>query len=439
MGLFSRKKQPQDAAPAPVAVPEPVESGPSSRTLDEERTFLLSKVPPLRPFGMPVLDAGGLTLCEDVVSDLDLPPVAIAHVEGYGVKASNLVGASEKHAIDLQLIATVAPGDHTPPPLPGGGTIFLEEGAPVPEGVDAIVPEPDAEVRGRHVFFTREAVRGAHLHDRGAELRDGEQLLAAGQVLNPRSIALLAEVGLDKVLVRPRPRIVVLGVDATLVSPGLPLTSGTQRYDSTTGLLATAARSDGATVYPVGMIPATAAAVRQTIVDQGIRADLILIVGGSEEENELVTGVLRELGHVDVADVAVNDGKRVCFGQTGDDGVPVLLLPGGAVSASVAYHALVRPLIGRLNDSDPNRVPRRWASLEGGVESASETVRYVPAVLEGDRVRPVSSAGHELAFDLHRANVLLVLPRGRVRPGWDVECLVLNDTAAVGPSGDRAR
>ena len=71
------------------------------------------------------------------------------------------------------------------------------------------------------------------------------------------------------------------------------------------------------------------------------------------------------------------------------------------------------------------------------VESVSETVRYVPAVLEGDRVCPVSSAGHELAFDLHRANVLLVLPRGRVRPGWDVECLVLNDTASLGPAAFR--
>ncbi|WP_040158489.1 molybdopterin molybdotransferase MoeA [Nigerium massiliense] len=432
MALFGRRKKQTPEAVAP-AEPEPIDPGPVHRTLEEQRDVLLAAVEPLRPFGLSILDAAGLTICEDIVSDLNLPLVTTARVEGYGVRSANLVGASPRHAIDLKLLATASPGDPVPDPLPAGGTIFLEEGAPVPAGVDAIVPDEAVELKGRTAYFTAEAPQGEHLHERGSELREGETLLKSGDVLNPRTIALLAEAGLDKVLVRPRPRLVVLGVDGTLVQPGLPLTSAGQRYDSATALLATAGRADGATVFPVGVVQPDAAAVRQAIVDQGIRADLILVVGGSAEETQIVADVLGELGTLDKADVAMNGGTPYFFGRAGADGVPVLVLPGGVVSAFIGYHAFVRPLIAKLTDISYGDVPRRWATLSGDVHSVGEGTRYVPAVLEGRRVTPVASAGHELAFDLARANVLLTLPHGRARDGWDVECLVLNDTDSAGP------
>ena len=430
MAFFGRSKKREDVDAVTVPTPEVADPGPRHRTVDQQRDFLLGSVRALSPFGVQVLDVDGLTLCEDIVSDLDLPPVTTALEEGYGVRAANIVGASSGHPIDLRLVAAVKPGDPTPRPLPGGATVFLEEGAPVPDGVDAIVEEAAGRLRGRHVLFTAEARVGGQLQPRGSELRDGSPLLPAGEVLNPRSSALLAEVGLDKVLVRPRPRLVVMCVDGSLVAPGRPLTAPNQRYDSTTALLTAAARRDGATVYPVGVVEPTASGMRQAIVDQAIRADLILVVGGSADEAELVTGVLRDLGSVDVADVPVNGGTRYGLGRVGEEGVPVVLLPGGAVGAFVGYHAFVRAMIGRLNDREPDAAPRRWATLAADIDSVSETVRYVPAVLAGGAVRPVSSAGGGSAHDLYRANALLILPRGRVRNGWDVECLVLDAVAS---------
>lgn len=93
MALFGRKNHSDDQ---PVETP-PVEvvATPTSvpqRTVQEQREFLLSRVQPLRPFGMSILDAVGLTLCEDIVSDLNLPLVTTAQISGFGLRASDIVG-----------------------------------------------------------------------------------------------------------------------------------------------------------------------------------------------------------------------------------------------------------------------------------------------------------------------------------------------------------
>lgn len=432
MVLFGRKKdEPTLGTPVASEPDVPTVVPVSRRSLDEQRAFLLERVAPLRPFGMQIFDVPGLTLCEDIVSDLDLPLVTTAKVAGWGVRGSDLVGATAAQPASLYVVDSISEGQAPGAPLVAGAAVEVAAGAIVPEGVDAVVPAEAGQTSGSHVLMTEEVRLYQNLRRAGSELADGTPLLRAGEVLTPRSVAVLAEVGLDKVLVRPRPRIVVLTVGESLVPPGEPLTKPQQRYDAVTALLTAAARADGATVYPLGIVAARPEVIRQTIADQQIRADLIVVVGGGDQVRDAVRG----LGEVDEAEVAINRGTRYGFAQVGSDRVPLLLVPGGGVSAYVGYHAFVRPVINRLSDLDPLAAARVEGVVPDELSATEGITEYVLAVRDADgTVRPVGGSDSELAFDLARANVLMIIPDtwGGVAPGSHVECLVLDDVAIAG-------
>ncbi len=408
-------------------------TGPTRRTLEEQQAFLLDKVGALRPFGMQIWDVPGLVLCEDIDSDLDLPLVTTARTSGWGVRGSDLVGATETAPKRLYVVDTISVSDGPGRPLVSGAAVQIEEGAIIPEGVNAVVPSASGHIDADgYVVIGEEARLYQNLRRAGSELSDGTPLLRAGEVLTPRSVAVLAEVGLDKVLVRPRPRVVVFTVGETLVAPGQALTQPQQRYDSATALITAAARGDGATVYPLGIVPAQAAAVKQAIADQQIRADLIVVVGGGE----LIREVVDDIADLDEAVVAINREARVAYAGLGDARTPLVILPAGVVSSYVAYHALVRPVINKLNEVDPHGAQRVQGSLADAVEGAEGVMQFVPAVRDEDgTVRPVAGADSELAWDLARANVLAVIPEdwAGAEAGATVECIVLDD-AHVGAS-----
>lgn len=403
---------------------EPRSRKPVRRSLDEQRSFLLDKVGAMRPFGMQIWDVPGLVLCEDIVSDLDLPLVTTARIAGWGVRGSDLVGAKRTAPKRLYVVDRISASDGPGRPLVSGAAVELEEGAIIPEGVDAVVPAALGSLADDGYVEIREEARlYQNLRRAGSELADGTPLLRSGDVLTPRSVAVLAEVGLDKVLVRPRPRVVVLTVGETLVAPGQPLTKPQQRYDAATALITAAARGDGATVYPLGIVPADVSKVKQAVADQQIRADLIVVVGGGEVVREAIDGL-------DEAVVAINREARIAYAGLGENETPLVILPGGVVSAYVAYHALVRPVINKLNDVDPLRAERVEGRLAEALKAPAGATQFVPAVREENgTVRVVAGADSELAWDLARANVLVVIPESwdGAQAGSTVECIVLDD------------
>ena len=429
MALFGRKNTSDAGAPDAATPAQPATPAPqlTRRTVEEQRGFLLDQVSALRPFGMKIFDVPGLTLCEDITSDLDLPLVTTSRVTGWGVRGSDLVGATPEHPKTLYVVDAIAAGDAPGAPLVAGAAVRIEEGAMVPEGVDAIVPrDRGTEGDDDTVIIDGETRLFENLRRAGSELADGTPLLRAGDILTPRSVAVLAEVGLDKVLVRPKPRVVVFTVGNGLVAPGEALTSPAQRYDAATSLITAAARADGATVYPLGIIASEAREIRQTIADQQVRADLIVVVGGGEQLREVADG----MGELDEAEVALNRSSRFGFAALGDERTPMVILPSGVVSAYVGYHAFVRPVINKLNETDPLAAPRVEGRVAETFAAAEGVTQYIPALRDADgSVRAVAGADSELAWDLARANVLMVVPEswGGAEAGSTVECIVLDD------------
>ncbi len=430
MPLFPRAKE--ASAPAPVVeapveptylpgAPEPGDAG--LRDLAAHRDFLLAQVSSLPPFGIGLLDAAGLTLCESIVADLDLPTFTAATTDGWAVRAANLVGATRAMPVVLPVVDEVDAVGYRSSPLPRGTAVRVAAGAPVPEGADTVVPLADGLAGHDAVRFTSEARFQQNLVPAGSRVTDGDLLVPNGTELTPRVLGLIAEVGHDKVLARPRPRVVVLTADTALVEPGLPLTRLSETYDACTTMLAASARRDGAQVFTTGIVPAEPKSLAMTLSEQLVRADLVLLV--TEVTDELV-GMLAGQGEIDVADVHALPGRQV-FALVGPERAPVVVLPAGAVPAYLAYQLVARTLVRRLAGLEETPLKEERLTLTHPLDAEPGRTRLVLGHRSPGRVVPVRG---DLpgAAELAQANALVVIPPGTdpVAANTDVACWLLD-------------
>jgi len=241
--------------------------------------------------------------------------------------------------------------------------------------------------------------------------------------------------GIDAVMVRPRPRVVVISTGSELAEPGYLRESEHQIYDSNSFLLAAASRAAGAQVYRVGRVGDDPEQVKQVITDQLIRADLILTTGGvSQGDYDVVKQVMPELGRTDFASVAMQPGKPQGFGLIGEDEVPIIMMPGNPVSAFVSFEAFVRPVLRKMMGATPHvrsAVRCRAAHAMTSVPGKRQFARgHVSVAEDGHRqVSLVGGHGSHLLGDLARANALVILPEDTdlVGSGEEVSVWMLAD------------
>jgi molybdopterin molybdotransferase len=438
MPLFARKSSPP---PEPVAVPRvalpepPAPNADGLRSMEDHRDYLLSCVAEMPAFRQQILDTVGLSISEDVVAGIDLPGFDNSAMDGYAVYADDVEDASAEQPVSLPVVGEVAAGQSARHRLSPGTAMKIMTGAPIPPGADAIVPYENSNRGTDDVLVHAPSLDGQHIRRRGEDVSAGSQVYTAGDVLGARDVGLLAALGLDTVLVRPRPRVVVISTGSELVEPGQPLNHEEQIYDSNSYLLAAAAREAGAQVYRVGFVGDDPDQVRQLIADQLVRADLILTTGGvSQGDYDIVKAVMPELGDTDFARVAMQPGKPQGFGLIGEHGVPMIMLPGNPVSAFVSFEAFVRPAIRKLMGTRPYvRTTERGQALHA-ISSAPGRKQFARGIVSrgADGTRQVELAGghgSHLMGDLARANALVVLGEGTdfVASGDDVDVWLLGD------------
>ena len=433
MPLFGRKKPDEPALTRAERepLPTPPEPGPGGlRPMAAHRDYLLSCVAELPPFGQHILDALDLSICEDVTAAINLPRFDNSAMDGYAVRAEDVAGANAEEPVRLPVVGAVAAGQSAPYRLSPGTAIKIMTGAPVPPGADAIVPYEATDRGTEDVQITAPSVVGQHVRRVGEDITAGTRLFSAGDELGVRDIGLLAGIGLDKVLVRPRPRVVVISTGSELVDPGLALDSEQQIFDSNSYLLAAAAKAAGAEVFRVGRVGDDADAVKELISDQLVRADLILTTGGvSQGDYDIVKAVMPEMGACDFPQVAMQPGKPQGFGLIGDDRTPMIMLPGNPVSAFVSFEAFVRPVIRKLMGSQPYVRPTVRSQAAHAITSIPGRTQLARGIVTttdtGTRqVELAGGHGSHLLGDLARANALLILPE-------DVELVAAGDDVDV--------
>ncbi len=174
----------------------------------------------------------------------------------------------------------------------------------------------------------------------------GDQVvLHRGARIRSPQIGLAASLGISRLPTQPHPRVVVISAGDDLVEPGQAIGED-EEFETNSWMLATAAREAGAVAYRVHTIPENHEQLRAVIEDQLVRADLIVISGESHDGSfELIQEVLRELGDIESVIPNLQGSARHCYGIIGDDGIPVITLPGESMSAFISFEIFIRPMI----------------------------------------------------------------------------------------------
>ena len=441
-------------------------------SVDEHLDDILGAIHPLEPIELQLPDAQGCVLVEDVIVPLALPPFDNSSMDGYAVRVADIADASMEFPAVLTVIGDVAAGsgggsgdpddeggeegDGLPTVGPGEAARIMT-GAPLPPGAEAVVPVewtdggsgggPATTMRSAgtnpedstgEVRVHRPAEARAHVRAAGSDVKAGDTALEAGTVLGPPQIGLLAAIGRAAVLVRPRPRVVVMSTGSELIQPGEKLAAG-QIYDSNSFALTAAARAAGAIAYRVGAVTDDADVLRATIEDQLVRADLLVTTGGvSVGAYDVVKEALSSVGDedeagsgVDFRKLAMQPGKPQGFGSIGPDHTPLLALPGNPVSSYVSFELFVRPVIRALMGLPDVHRPTVRATLKADnpVNSPAGKRQFLRGVYDADAgtVTPVGGSGSHLIAALAHADCLLVVPEDtrHVDPGAEVEVVLL--------------
>jgi molybdopterin molybdotransferase len=406
--------------------------------VDRHLADCLAILAPLPPIAVPLVEALGCVLAEDVVAAAPLPGFDNAGMDGYAVRTVDVTGATEGNPVALPVTGDVFAGPSGRVRLAAGTAMRIMTGAVVPEGADAVVPVERTDGGVADVEIRSAPEPGGHLRRAGEDVLAGDVVLRSGTRLNPRQLALLAAVGRAQAVVHPRPRVAVLSTGAEVVEPGQDLLPG-QVHDANGIGLAAAADELGARAWRVGSVDDDPRALRAAVEGALVTADVLVTSGGvSAGAADVVKAVLGSLGEVTFRRVAVNPGMPQGFGTLGPDRVPVFCLPGNPVSAQVSFEIFVRPALrAMLGESRlhrrrvPARVLRGWPSPAGKRQyarvllmrdnsvRASATTPYV--------AEPATGQGSHLAAQLAHANALAEVPEDvtEVSAGDIVDCLVL--------------
>jgi molybdopterin molybdotransferase len=394
-------------------------TAPAPQTMTSVETHLaeiLDTIRPLPATRLGLAEAEGLVLADDVVATNPLPSFDNSAMDGYAVHAEDIAAATEQAPVTLPVVGEIAAGDTGAYALQQGTAIRIMTGAMLPHGTELVIPVEwtDGANSGKHsarVAIRLKAEPGHAIRLAGGDAKAGELLVARGTRLKPMHIAAIASAGHGSVVVRPRPRVVVMSTGNELAEPGAPIVPG-RIWDSNSFMIAAAAREAGCLAYRQAGVEDNADEVLQTIEDQLIRADLLVTTGGVSMggEHDVVKSALQQLGTMTFRKVAMQPGMPQGFGTIGEDSIPIITLPGNPVSAYVSFQVFVRPAIGALQGDSTLRLPTVGAELTGPVRSPAGRRSYLRAVLDGDKVTPLTGQGSHQIATLGRANALITVP-----------------------------
>lgn len=402
---------------------------------------ILERIVPLEEETVTLRDALGRVLAHDVISPITLPHWTNSAMDGYAVRASDMVGASEIAPVELPVIETIAAGAFATLVLQPGQATRIMTGAPLPEGADTVVRVEDTDGGIERVLILKDRDAGKNTRQRGEDLHEGSVALPRGIPIGAAQVGILASVGHASVRVHRRPRVAILGSGDELVDIDRfdEVRAGKKIVSSNSYTLDALVRTAGGEPVGFGHAADTLDAMR-LLLEQAVAAkpDLIVTsagvsVGEFDHTRAALEAMRAEMGFWKVR---MRPGAPLGFGMIA--GIPWIGLPGNPVSAMVTFELFVRPVVRRMLGHV--RLHRRpvTVTLDEPVSIGARLTHFLRAVVtpRDDGVlmaRLTGPQGSGILTSMSLANALLVVPEDRpqIAAGERLSALLLTEDAGT--------
>jgi len=418
--------------------PSPLAAGDRNISVAEARTAIAAALRPVTASEtVPLAQALGRVLADDVVSPIDVPAHDNSAMDGYAFAASDMVAGQPTV---LRSVGTVYAGTPWPGRIASGECLRIMTGAVMPLGLDTVVPQELCRAEDGMVRVEPATVKpGENRRRRGEDLAQGRPALRAGRVLRPADLGLVASLGIGDVSVRRRLRVALFSTGDELRTLGQALDPGCV-YDSNRYSLAAAVARLGMEVVDLGLVRDDPSALQATLESAVAQADVVLTSGGvSVGDADHTRELLARLGEVAFWKVAMRPGRPFAFGplhRTGG-GAPSWLfaLPGNPVAALVTFYVFAREALLQLAGATPEPLPVLQARCSSPIRKRPGRTEFQRAIVEpgaeGWQVRLAGSQGAGVLRSMSEANALLVLrhEQGSVAEGEKVDVWLFDGLA----------
>ncbi len=405
-------------------------------SVSEARKVILENVTTLGREVVGLDDCLFRVLAEPVLARRDVPPRDNSAMDGFALTALATERASDATPVTLPVVRTIRAGDLAGAPVGEGEAVRIMTGAPVPLGVDAVVPVERTYVEAEVLTLTAPVNAGANIRRSGEDIRAAEEVLPAGRPLRPADLGLVASQGIAQLKVYRRPEVAIMATGDEVVGLG-EVPHEAQIYSSNSHALTALVRECGALPRQLGIArddPGHLAAM----IEEGLRSDVLVTTGGvSMGDYDYLKDVFARVG-VEVLfwKVAQKPGKPMTFGTRG--GRPVFALPGNPVSATLSFELYVRPALRKMMGHARLFRPTVWAILEEDLRKKAGRRNFIRGVVRRMSdgalyARTTGEQGSGILRSMSDANGIIVLPEDaeRARAGERVEVYLIDSEEAL--------
>jgi len=322
-------------------------------TIDQarEKLMALAKLWPLRTETVPLNEAAGRILAEDVFASCDIPGFRRSAVDGYAVFAPDTAGAGESIPVFLKQTGAVTMGKPAEFSIRPGECAYVPTGGMLPGGADAVVMVEYAEALGGNVAVYEAVAPGAGMIEAGEDVKKGSLFLGRLTRVRPQEAGALAAVGITSLTVFAPIRLSLISTGNELVPPEQEPRPGEIR-DINSHALKALALKHGYQVVSAQVLPDDEAQLEKALVDAKASSDVALISGGSSQgEKDLSAAVINRAAKPGVFThgLSLKPGKPTILGWDEESKTLFAGLPGHPVSAMVVFELLLGWLVGAMN------------------------------------------------------------------------------------------
>ena len=395
-------------------------------SLEEAMDLILSNVERIDRFEKVGLeDADGRVLYEDVDVPFDVPPFDRSAMDGYALHASDTLNASEETPAVLRITGKQHTGDLFEDIIGLGECVEISTGAPIPNGVDAVVMVEYTETEGNLVKVFKEVKPGRNIAPAGEDMKKGHRVLKVGEYITPGKVGTLAALGYENIKVYERPQVGVYSSGPEIVPQGQELGPG-EIYDINSFTISSVIKRNGGVPLRMGIVPDNYESIKESIREAS-KFDLVVLSGGSSVgSRDLFADVVQEIGEILFHGVRVKPGKPTLFGKI--DGTPIFGMPGYPTSCLNNSYVFLTPGLRKIAGLPP--VNRREITVKMGhrMESKSDREQFITVrIREGKAFRVFKHSGD--ITSMTHADGFMVLPIGKsiIKESEPVRVTLFND------------
>lgn len=389
---------------------------------------------------VPLFDALGRVLAEDLVSPLSVPPHDNSAMDGYAFDGAALQAG---RALALRVVGTALAGKAWAGAVGPGECVKIMTGAVMPAGLDTVVPQEftTAAEDGRITIAPDLLRAGDNRRLKGEDLMEGSVALSKGELLTPAALGLAASLGLKTLTVARRLRVAYFSTGDEILSQGEPPREGAV-YDSNRYTVFGLLTRLGVQVIDLGVVRDEPALLEAAFRRAAAEADAIITSGGvSVGEADHTRTMMKQLGDMAFWRIAMRPGRPMAVGRiargtpaggAADDAI-LFGLPGNPVAVMVTFLAFVRPALLRMMGSTHTAPPLLQARSTEAIRKKPGRTEYQRGIVSTTpdgalQVRTTGNQGSGVLSSMVQANGLIVLHHGQgnVAPGEPVDVMMFD-------------